>query len=90
MAQLGDINPPALERDLYVLIDQTMELPEKLQEEAYQKIINFLSPGDTIQVIGFSANAAGFYTEVIFKGVIDKRLDDDDRYSISKKVFTPA
>ncbi|EKF09835.1 hypothetical protein TH2_00675 [Thalassospira profundimaris WP0211] len=64
-----------------------MELPEKLQEEAYQKIINFLSPGDTIQVIGFSANAAGFYTEVIFKGVIDKRLVEEARYSVPKKVL---
>lgn len=87
LVKLGDIAPPAVTRDLYVLIDQTMELPQKLQEETYQNIVSFLSPGDTIQVIGFSANAAGYYTEVILKGVIDKRLTDDDRYAISKKVL---
>lgn len=84
---LGDINPPAPSRDLFVLIDQTLELPKKLQEEAYQKIINFLKAGDNIQIIGFSANAAGFYTEVILKGMIDNRLVDDVRYSVSKKVL---
>jgi hypothetical protein len=87
LVMLGDINPPVPTRDLYVLVDQTMELPEKLQEETYQKIIDFLSPGDTIQIIGFSANAAGFYTEVILKGVIDTRLIDDVRYSVSKKIL---
>ena len=35
LVKLGDIAPPAVTRDLYVLIDQTMELPQKLQEETY-------------------------------------------------------
>jgi hypothetical protein len=87
LVTLGDINPPAASRDLYVLVDQTMTLPKKLQEETYRKIIEFLRPGDVIQIIGFSANAAGFYTEVILKGIIDNRLGDDIRYSVSKKVL---
>ena len=87
LVKLGDLDPPAATRDLYVLIDQTMELSKKLQEETYQNIIKFLRPGDTVQIIGFSANAAGYYTEVILKGVIDKRLSEDDRYDISKKIL---
>jgi len=67
LVTLGDIDPPSASRDLYVLVDQTMTLPKKLQEETYRKIIEFLRPGDVIQIIGFSANAAGFYTEVILK-----------------------
>ncbi|WP_430473987.1 hypothetical protein ACQ0MK_19265 [Thalassospira lucentensis] len=85
--KLGDIPPPALSRDLYVLVDQTMALDAKLQEESYQKIIQFLMPGDSVQVIGFSANAAGYYTEIILRGVIDARLPDDTRYAISKKIL---
>lgn len=87
LVNLGDVASPAVHRDLYVLVDQTTELSKKLQEETYQNIINFLRPGDTVQVIGFSANAAGYYTEVIFKGVIDRRLTEDDRYAISKKIL---
>ncbi len=85
--KLGDIAPPALSRDLYILVDQTMALDAKLQEESYQKIIQFLMPGDSVQVIGFSANAAGYYTEIILRGVIDARLPDDTRYAISKKIL---
>ncbi len=87
LVTLGDIDPPSASRDLYVLVDQTMTLPKKLQEETYRKIIEFLRPGDVIQIIGFSANAAGFYTEVILKGIIDNRLGDEIRYSVSKKVL---
>lgn len=85
--KLGDITPPAVSRDLYVLVDQTMELDKRLQEEAYQKIINFLVPGDAVQVIGFSANASGYYTEIILRGVIDARLPEDTRYAVSKKIL---
>lgn len=85
--KLGDITPPALSRDLYVLVDQTMALDAKLQEESYQKIIQFLMPGDSVQVIGFSANAAGYYTEIILRGIIDARLPEDTRYAISKKIL---
>ena len=87
LVTLGDINPPSASRDLYVLVDQTMTLPKKLQEETYREIIDFLRSGDVIQIIGFSANAAGFYTEVILKGIIDNRLDNEIRYSVSKKVL---
>jgi len=87
LVKLGDIDPPVTTRDLYVLVDQTIVLSKKLQEETYQNIVNFLRPGDTVQIIGFSANAAGYYTEVILKGVIDERLTEDDRYAISKKIL---
>lgn len=84
---LGDITPPTVTRDLYVLVDQTMELDKRLQEESYQKIISFLMPGDSVHIIGFSANAAGYYTEIILNGVIDARLPEDTRYAVSKKTL---
>lgn len=87
LVRLGDIDAPTASRDLYVLVDQTMVLSKKLQEETYQNIVNFLRPGDTVQIIGFSANAAGYYTEVILRGVIDHRLTEDERYAISKKIL---
>ena len=81
------VNRPELERELYVVIDQTVQFDKGLQEQAFQKIMKFLKPGDRLVIVSFSAYVADRYTDVVFDGVIDARLSDEQRYDISKKVL---
>lgn len=85
--KIQDVETPELKRELFVIVDQTVEFDKRLQEQAFQKVMKFLSPGDRIVVVSFSAYVADRYTDVVFDGVLDARLEDEDRYNISKKVL---
>ncbi|MFH1806550.1 MAG: hypothetical protein ABID63_16845 [Pseudomonadota bacterium] len=84
-ADLGGITSPPLSRELFVIVDQTLVFNQSIKEEAFQKILQFLSPGDAVHIIGFSANVSDRYTHIILSGQIDQRLADDSRYSIPKR-----
>jgi hypothetical protein len=85
--KLDDVVTPKLNRELFVIVDQTVEFDKGLQEQVYQKIMKFLTPGDRVVIVSFSAYVADRYTDVVFDGVVDARLKDDNRYDISKKVL---
>ena len=85
--KLQDVEVPELKRELFVIVDQTVEFDKQLQEQAFQKVMKFLSPGDRIVVVSFSAYVADRYTDVVFDGVLDTHLEDEQRYNISKKVL---
>ncbi len=79
--KIGDLKVPDLSRELFVVVDQTVVFDKKIQEESYLKIQNFLSSGDVVHIIGFSANAEGRYTERLFSAQLDPRLRDQQRYT---------
>lgn len=85
--KLNDMAVPALKREIYVVVDQTVEFDLPLQEQAYQKLMKFLRPGDRVVLVSFSAYLKDRYTQVLFDGTLDTRLDDEQRYDVPKKIL---
>ncbi|OSQ40650.1 hypothetical protein [Thalassospira mesophila] len=85
--RISDIATPKLSRDLYIVVDQTLIFDKNLQEDAYRKLQDFVTPGTAYHVVTFSANAAGRYASVLINAQVDTPLDNDTRYDISKKML---
>jgi len=77
------VSPP--ERELIVLIDQTLLAPNKLKLRVHEQVHRFLKPGDWITIANFSAYVKDSYTTIGFSGYIEPPIDKDIRYNTSKK-----
>lgn len=82
--QLGEYKPATAERHFIVIIDQTARLDEVLKKSVHQQIEQFVSAGDQVQIVAFSANAKGKYTDLVYNGRFDSPLSADIRNSIGK------
>lgn len=82
--QLGEYKPATAARHLIVIVDQTARLDEALKKSVHQQIEQFVGAGDQIQLIAFSANAQGKYTDLIYNGRFDSQLPADTRNGIGK------
>lgn len=71
-------------RQLIVIVDQTSRFDASLKESVHQQVEQFIQQGDQVQLIAFSANAQGKYTEVVFNGQFDHPLSAADRNSVGK------
>ncbi|WP_457808894.1 hypothetical protein [Kushneria sp. EE4] len=72
-------------RELFVLIDETVDADERIQRSVIDKTLRFIRPGDAIEVVRFAAFTGEHYTRLMLKGQIDAQLSQDQRYSISKR-----
>lgn len=79
-----DTKPPAARSVLYVVIDQTTELDQRLKNLALENVHRLLRPGTRFGVARFSAFTQGFYTEMVTAGALDQGIQDDVRADISK------
>ena len=52
---LTDIKPAGTGRELVVIIDQTIPMPESIQKAAWGQINRFVAPGDKVRLYSFSA-----------------------------------
>lgn len=68
------IKPP--ERELFILLDQTVRFDKKLAANLKEKTSEFIRPGDKITIVSFSANANGHFTEVVFTGALERPLPE--------------
>ncbi|TXH93192.1 MAG: hypothetical protein E6Q75_16420 [Rheinheimera sp.] len=82
--QLTDHKPASASRHLVVIVDQTARLDDALKKSVHQQVEQFVSPGDQVQLVAFSANAQGKYTDLVYKGWFDSPLPADVRNSIGK------
>lgn len=83
--QLGNDQIPQTEqRELFVVIDQTLPFDVDLKRHAHAKVHEYLQPGDRITVLTFSAYAKGRYAQMPLTGQIDYQLDEDTRYNTGK------
>lgn len=69
-------------RELFVIIDQTLTLNVDLKRHVHEKIHEYLSPGDRLTLLTFSAYAEGRYASMPLTGKIDHGLTEDQRYVI--------
>ncbi|MFO6424083.1 hypothetical protein [Motilimonas sp. KMU-193] len=72
-------------RELVVAIDATFAPDVPLKKQVHEKVHRFIKPGDSVNVVSFSAYVGNNYTQVLFSG----RLDNDiaERDQISKKAL---
>ncbi len=64
------------DRELFVLIDQTMKPDAELKRELIRKTLGYLHQGDRITVVSFSAYAKKHYTELVFTGAFEHSLPE--------------
>ncbi|WP_150912174.1 hypothetical protein [Marinobacter halotolerans] len=71
-------------RELFVVIDQTLEFEVDLKRHVHAKVHEYLQPGDRISVMTFSAYAKGRYAQMPLTGKLDHPLDEDTRFDTGK------
>lgn len=72
------------DRELFVIIDQTLEFNVDLKRHVHNKVHEYLKPGDRITVLTFSAYAEGRYAQMPLTGKLDHELDEDTRFETGK------
>lgn len=63
--------PSASGRQLTVVIDQTVVLPDALQHSVWDKISAFIKPGDEVKLYTFSALVPGQYMQLVADDTLD-------------------
>ncbi|HDS1736786.1 MULTISPECIES: hypothetical protein [Pseudomonas] len=61
-------------RELTVIIDQTVPMPESIQKAAWGQINRFVGPGDKVRLYSFSAFLPGQYMQLRFAGELNTPL----------------
>ncbi|PAT36352.1 hypothetical protein CK620_03305 [Vandammella animalimorsus] len=81
-------NPsPALEREVFILIDQTTPFDEGLQRAIMENADRLLKPGTGFAIASFSSFGQGRYMEILAEGAFEKPLPDDVRRSTGVKIL---
>lgn len=75
--------PTLYQRELFVIVDQTVRLDVALKRHVHATVHEFLQPGDRITLLTFSAYAQSHYASMPLSGATDALLDDDTRYHTS-------
>ncbi|MBO9496421.1 hypothetical protein J7438_20390 [Thalassotalea sp. G20_0] len=81
------VQPDSPARELFVIVDQTLNPDKEIKRSVHRQVHSFLQPGDRITLIKFSAFIANNYTDVVLKGQLDRPLSTEARYDISKKLL---
>lgn len=83
---VGRATPPT-EHELFVLIDQTTLLDNKLRDSVRENVSRFIKPGTAFVVANFSAFAQGHYMEVVSAGTVEAPIPAQERDSIGVKTL---
>jgi len=82
---LADIKPAGSGRELVVIIDQTIPMPEDLQRSAWGQIDRFVQPGDRVRLYTFSAFLPGEYQRLVYAGELDTPLQGEVRDDVNMR-----
>jgi len=74
-AKLETERPALSGRELVVIIDETMHMNESLQRSAWDHVIRYLRPGDSVRLYQFSAFLQEHYLRLQFAGVLEPPLE---------------
>ncbi|SON48146.1 hypothetical protein [Vibrio tapetis] len=72
------------ERELFVIVDKTINLDTNLKKSVHQQMQRFNQAGDKITIITFSALAKGAYTDVVFSGTFESALGKKSRDNMNR------
>lgn len=80
--KLDAYRQPASGRELTVIVDQTVVMPQAIQRASWDQINRFVQPGDKVRLYSFSAFLPNQFMQLRFAGVLNKPLDGEIRNSI--------
>lgn len=80
-----ELTAPTIDRELFLLIDQTTPLDDELKRAVLSNVGNIAVPGTKFVVGSFSSFGQGRYLEIITAGTIEPPLTQDQRDASSKK-----
>ncbi|MFL1479561.1 hypothetical protein [Pseudomonas grimontii] len=78
-AKVGEFRPAAAGRELTVIIDQTIPMPESIQRATWAQVQRFVQPGDKVRLYSFSAFLPGQFMQLRFAGELNRGVDDSAR-----------
>jgi len=84
-SDLREIKPAASGRELVVIIDQTIPMPEDLQRSSWGQIDRFVQTGDRVKLYTFSAFLPGEYLRLAYAGELDSPLEGDIRDDVNMR-----
>jgi len=81
-AKVTEHRQPGSGRELTVIVDQTIPMPESIQKAAWGQINRFVAPGDRIRLYSFSAFLPNQFMQLRFAGELNQPLEGKVRDSI--------
>ncbi len=78
-AKVGEFRPVAAGRELTVIIDQTIPMPEVIQKATWAQVQRFVQPGDKVRLYSFSAFLPGQFMQLRFAGELNRGVDEKVR-----------
>jgi len=74
-AKLEAQRPALSGRELVIIVDQTVYVPESLQRSAWAHVMRYLRPGDTVRLYQFSALLVDHHLGLSFAGQLETPLE---------------
>lgn len=71
-AKVAEANNTEIERELFVVVDQTVHLDTNMKKNVHAQVSNFGRPSDKVTIVTFSAMAQGEYTNIPFTGFFEQ------------------
>lgn len=84
LVKLEGVIRPALKRELFAVVDQTVKFNQEMQDLSNIKIQKFLRPGDRLVIMTFSAYAKDRYDRILLDAVLDENIPEAARYDLGK------
>ncbi len=72
--------------ELFVFLDQTVKIDDKLKSSVYSNVSKFLTPENAVTIAQFSAFSEGRYLDVLYTGLIEDEPDDNFKNNESVKL----
>lgn len=82
-----EVAAPAIQHEVFILIDETTVLDEKLQSALFSITQSLIGPGVKFSILSFSAFTQGRYLSTKASGVLEQSLPKEARASIGVKVL---
>ncbi|PYC29600.1 hypothetical protein DMO17_02575 [Aquipseudomonas alcaligenes] len=82
---LAEIKPAGSGRELVVIIDQTIPMPEDLQRSSWGQIDRFVEAGDRVKLYTFSAFLPGEYLRLTYSAELDLPLEGEVRDDVNMR-----
>lgn len=81
-AKVDEFRQPGSGRELTVIVDQTVPMPESIQKAAWGQINRFVAPGDKVRLYSFSAFLPEQFMQLRFAGELNQPLAGKVRDSV--------
>lgn len=81
-AKINEHRQPGSGRELTVIVDQTIPMPDSIQRTAWGQISRFVTPGDKVRLYSFSAFLPNQFIQLRFAGELNQPLAGKLRDSI--------